>query len=66
MKKLTAIDLRENMTYGQKIYAQIGGNFRGYRFVGYMPDSENYLILSNGDDLRYLHISGKDDSFHGD
>lgn len=65
MKKMTAEDLR-NLKYGDKVYSFINGKFEGYDFVDIMPASKNYLIFSDGENLTHLHISPKDNTFHGD
>jgi hypothetical protein len=60
MKELTADELRK-LEYGQKVYRFTNGRIQGFCLVGRMPECHNYLIFSAGEQLRYLHISDKDE-----
>jgi len=65
MEKLTANDLL-SLKYGDKVYFRKGSYTITFRYVGRMPSSERYLIFSNGENLKHLYISPKDDSFRGE
>ena len=65
MERLTAEQLL-SLKYGDKVYFRRGSYIDGYRYVGRMPSSENYLIFSMGETLKHLYISEKDNTFRGD
>ena len=64
MKRLTAEDLL-NLKYGDKVYLRQKSYSTPYRFVGLMPSSKRYIILSCGQNLKHLYIR-EDGTFIGE
>lgn len=59
MKKATVEDLNQ-LQYGDKIHLYQKGYATTYKYVGRMPSKDNYLIISCGTDLKYIHIPSYD------
>lgn len=64
MEKLNAEQLK-SLKWGDKVYRWLGGDFRGLRYVGRMPGSDQYLIFCDGEYLTHLYI-GRDGAFSYD
>lgn len=47
----------KNLKHGDKIHVIEYGNVNHFFFVGKMPESENYWIFSNGENLIHVHKS---------
>ena len=63
MEKITAEQLL-NLKYGDTIYLVSKSYADNYRYVGRMPSSERYLILSHGETLKHIYVN-KDGTFRG-
>ncbi len=63
MEKITAEQLL-NLQYGDTIYLVSKSYAENYRYVGRMPSSERYLILSHGETLKHIYVN-QDGTFRG-
>lgn len=63
MKELKTRKDFKSLKRGEKIHKVYSDKERGFRVVGTMPKSENYLILSDGEHLEHLYLHVDDEKF---
>lgn len=55
MKELTTKEDFKQLKRGDRLH-KINDKYIGFDVVGTMPSNENYLILSDGESLEWLHL----------
>lgn len=57
MEELTTVEEFKELEHGDKVYILNQIDCEGFRFVGTMPNCDNYYIFSHGEKLIHVHES---------